>query len=107
MSYRFLLLMAIPLLFRPPISPPLPPPLTLLELLIVALHPLPLLLFLIVVLHLVVVVVVILLLSLHHHLAVKVLLFVMGSNGPSCVASTYSHPVAAAPPLVVDCCVAS
>ena len=105
-SYCLLLSVAVPLLFRPPISPPPPPPLPLLAMLIVALHPLPLLLFLIVVSHLVIVVV-ILSLSLYHHLVDNVSSFVIGGNGPSCVASTYSHPAAAAPPLFVDCCVAS
>jgi ABC-type multidrug transport system permease subunit len=88
-------------LFCPPISLPPPPPLPLLALLIVASHPLPLLLFLIVVSHLIVVVV-ILLLSLHHHLVVNVSSFVMGSDSPSCVASTYFHPATAAPDLATD-----
>ena len=104
-SYRLLLLVAVPLLLHPPISLP-PPPLPLLVLFIGALHPLPLLSFLIVVLHLIIVVVT-LSLSLHHHLVVNVLSFVMGSDGPSSIASTYSHPDLAAPPLVVDCCVSS
>ena len=105
-AYCLSLLVAVPLVFRPPTPLLPPPPLPLLELLIVASHPLPLISFLIVVSHLVVVVV-IFPLSLHHPLIVNVLLFVMGSNGPSWVPSTYSHPAAATPPLVVDCCVAS
>jgi len=64
-------------------------------LLIVASHPLPLLSFLIVMSHLVAVdVVVILSSSLHHHLVFNVSLFVMSSDGPSCVPSIYSHAAA-------------
>ena len=89
-SYCLSSLVAVPLFFRPPISPPPPPPLPLLELLIVASHPLPLLSFLIVVSHLVVGVCHLVVVSSSSSSRQR-LLFVKGSDGPSCVTSTYSH----------------